>query len=177
VESAVSETQTQTLTEFLLARIAAKIEVTDTCWLWTGALNRNGYGRVHDPEERRDRAAHRVVYEAANGAKIPAGLQLDHLCRVRNCVNPAHLEPVTQRENLLRGDTITAAAAAAEKCPQGHAYEGDNLYISPKGHRFCRECHRAQVAASRQRNPEKMRAQARAADARYRARKRAERQS
>ena len=141
---------TTTLTEFLLARIASKIEVTETCWLWTGSLNRNGYGRVRHPDTQRDVVAHRLVYEAARGP-IPTGLQLDHLCRVRRCVNPAHLEPVTQRENLLRGETITAASAAATVCPAGHPYRGDNLYINPKGHRFCRTCHRERMAASRAR--------------------------
>lgn len=161
-----------TLTE-LPARFTSKMEICadSGCWLWVARMNRNGYGSYMHPESQRTVVAHRYAYEVVVGP-IPEGLQLDHLCRVRNCVNPAHLEPVTQRENLLRGDTLTAKAASATHCPAGHEYAGANLYINPEGHRLCRECHRARVAAARQRDPEKMRAQARAADARYRARKR-----
>lgn len=165
-------TQTQSLAAWL-PRFAAKVEVAKSgCWLWTARLNRNGYGMFMDPDSKRSRVAHRYAYEVARGP-IPEGLQLDHLCRVRHCVNPDHLEAVTQRENLLRGETLTAKAAAATHCPANHPYAGDNLYINPKGERLCRACHRARVAAARAKNPEKMRAQARAADARYRARKRA----
>ena len=74
------------------------------CWLWTAAL-KNGYGRITMMNPKRKTAAHRVSYEAFVGP-IPEGLTLDHLCRVRCCVNPAHLEPVTMRENIMRGTSI-----------------------------------------------------------------------
>ena len=81
--------------------------------------------------------AHRVAYELQVGP-IPVGLQLDHLCRVRSCVNPAHLEPVTSAENTRRG-----LRAMKTHCPQGHPYAGENLLIRPTGQRRCRTCHLA----------------------------------
>ena len=77
----------------------------ESCWEWVGCTNRNGYGRVW--RNRRTVMVHRLVYEATYG-DIPAGLVLDHLCRNRRCVNPAHLEPVTVRTNTLRGIGPTA---------------------------------------------------------------------
>ncbi len=85
----------------------------DACHLWTGATDPTGYGRFW--LDGKMRYAHRVGFEWAKGA-IPAGFQVDHLCRVRNCVNPAHLEAVTQRENLLRGETLAAAHASDRDC-------------------------------------------------------------
>lgn len=165
----------------LPARIVAKVEVDDSsCWLWTASLNRNGYGLTGytaSDGTRRSIVAHRFVYQTLVGP-IPEGLQLDHLCRVRCCVNPDHLEPVTQRENLLRGETIVAAEAAKTHCPQGHPYSGANLYVSPKGDRICRTCTREKAAARLAKrmaeNPEKELADHRARDAAYRARKRAQ---
>lgn len=74
------------------------------CWLWLGAINSDGYGRMRDPRTSYGRMmqAHRFFYEQVR-SPIPEGLQLDHLCRVRRCVNPEHLEPVTSRENVRRG--------------------------------------------------------------------------
>jgi hypothetical protein len=114
------------------------------CWLWTGSKS-TGYGLFAVgstlDESRRKVRAHRWSYEALKGA-IPAGLDLDHLCRVRACVNPDHLEPVTRGENARRGDA-GAHLAAKTHCPQGHPYSGDNLYIRPSdGARECRTCKR-----------------------------------
>lgn len=81
-------------------RFWQKVERTDECWLWAGAVNDSGYGAIWDGY--RLVYAHRLSYEMHGGA-IPDGMQLDHLCRVRRCVNPAHLEPVTHRENIDRG--------------------------------------------------------------------------
>lgn len=113
------------------------------CWLWQGATHR-GYGRVC--HERRSWVAHRFFYTALVGP-IPEGLTLDHLCRVRNCVNPAHLEPVTAIENYRRGQQ---GPAPRTHCPQGHAYEGDNIaWVNQGGRktRACRECRRVQSLA------------------------------
>jgi hypothetical protein len=88
-------------TRTLYERFVEKVEKTDTCWNWTGSTDR-GYGKIGLRRGVAPLYAHRVSYEFHVGP-IPAGLQLDHLCRNRSCVNPAHLEPVTQRENLARG--------------------------------------------------------------------------
>ena len=110
------------------------------CWLWVGG-KRNGYGRfgvTHGVGVY----SHRFAYELLIGP-IPAGLTIDHLCRVLTCVNPSHLEPVTNRENVLRGVSFAALHARKTHCPQGHPYSGDNLYIAPGGRkRECRECKR-----------------------------------
>lgn len=119
-------------------RFIAKVQMTDTCWLWKGALNDGGYGRLMVDGHFMARA-HRVSYELFIGP-IPAGLDLDHLCRVRHCVNPYHLEPVTRRENLMRGETIPARNAAKVECPNGHPLSGDYLSRSEPSRR-CRICY------------------------------------
>lgn len=92
-------------------------EAPSGCWLWASTLNRKGYGTIRAGGSAPKRfLAHRVAYQLVVGA-IPAGLQLDHLCRVRHCVNPAHLEAVTARENLRRGmgPAVTRARHAARR--------------------------------------------------------------
>lgn len=110
------------------------------CWIWTGAKrNRAGYGGLE--LQYRKLQAHRVSYSLFKG-HIPAGLHIDHLCRVPACVNPAHLEAVTVRENTLRGIGTPAVNAAKTHCIHGHLFSGDNLYISKRGWRVCNECSR-----------------------------------
>jgi hypothetical protein len=101
-------------------RIQAKIRVTDECWEWLAVRHPDGYGKVWF--EGRLQYAHRVTYQILVG-EIPDGLVTDHLCRNRGCVRPDHIEPVTQRTNLLRGDTFMAAYAAKDTCPRGHVYD------------------------------------------------------
>lgn len=102
------------------------------CWLWTGSLWGGGYGQF---KNARSRYAHRFAYEHFV-APVPRGKDLDHLCRVRRCVNPEHLEVVTRRENLLRGDHPTARAIRTGVCKYGHrAYAR-----RPSGRAFCRTC-------------------------------------
>jgi hypothetical protein len=115
------------------------VNKTSTCWLWTGATQQ-GYG-VHTSGGRAHKA-HRVSYEEIVGP-IPEGLTIDHLCRVRNCVNPDHLEPVSQKVNTLRGITIPALNAAKTSCVNGHAFDEGNTYIRPDGARGCRRCRTA----------------------------------
>jgi len=111
------------------------------CWPWPGAKNAKGYGiRPFKVNGRQtSTTAHRVVWERVVGP-IAVGLQLDHLCRNRECCNPSHLEPVTPLENSLRGDTVMAHNTRKTACSNGHALEGDNLHLSPEGWRVCRTC-------------------------------------
>lgn len=116
------------LLDQLPERLASKVNIDETgCWLWTACVYPGGYGMYrHNGKLQR---AHRVVYTLLVG-EIPSGLQLDHLCRVRHCVNPEHLEPVTQRENLLRGDHPNHVANRTKICQRGHPITGKK----------CREC-------------------------------------
>lgn len=91
-------------------RLWAKVDMTDGCWLWTGTVNRQGYGRFCIGGRGNTRLAHRVTYELLVGP-VPVGLELDHLCNVRGCVRPDHLEPVTHVENLRRRDARAEVAA------------------------------------------------------------------
>lgn len=102
------------------------------CWRWTASIDAYGYGRITN------RPAHRVSYEVHVGP-IPDGLQLDHLCRVRSCVNPNHLEPVTLYENLMRSEGPSAINSRKTHCKRGHPLTRDNLVeISPR--RICKTC-------------------------------------
>jgi len=138
----------------MLQRLEAKFtpEPNSGCWLWTGAITADGYGKT--AVNRMSRLAHRVFYELVNGA-IPSGLMLDHLCRVRCCINPAHLEPVTNRENVLRGTSFTAVNARKTHCNSGHPFAAGNLYLTPTGQRTCRECRNAAVRKYRTRLAER----------------------
>ena len=107
------------------------------CWLWTGSLSHNGYGAFSGAHTSR---AHRLAYEYYK-EPIPANGQLDHLCRVRCCVNPDHLEVVTNKTNVLRGIGVTAENAKRTHCIYGHAYTEQNTRYRKTGGRACRECH------------------------------------
>jgi hypothetical protein len=113
--------------------------VDDGCWLWTAAISAGGYGRSWDG--KKSIYAHRQVYEAIVGPIAP-GLQIDHLCRVRSCVNPSHLEPTTQRINILRGVSPVANNARKIYCIRGHLLSGDNLVKRSRSGRNCLTCHR-----------------------------------
>lgn len=108
------------------------------CWIWQGHLNRAGYGKFMMTKGESDIHAHRAAYLLMVGP-IPDGYHIDHLCRVRACINPAHLEAVTPRENLMRGINQTALNARKTHCPQGHAYDEVNTYWW-QGQRGCRTC-------------------------------------
>ena len=112
------------------------------CWLWTGSRTPLGYGhfRISSTEEG---YVHRWAYEFCVGS-IPEGLTIDHLCRVRNCVNSDHLEPVTQAENVRRSPIALAAINIRKThCLRGHLYDEENTYYHPSGkRRTCRTCRR-----------------------------------
>lgn len=137
-----------------LARFMAKVDLRGECWLWSGATAK-GYARFY--HSGKPRQGHRVSYEHFVGP-IPEGLDIDHLCRVRSCVNPAHLEPVTRRENLRRGETIISGHVPPYRrslpaaCPSGHPYDDKNTYIDAKGYHHCRACRRRRHAEWQRRN-------------------------
>lgn len=124
-------------------RFWAKVDKSGDCWLWTAAIcQTGGYGRVK--VDGKMLKAHRVAYELTIGP-IPDGLTLDHLCRVRRCVNPAHLDPCTMGENTSRGTTWLVHRSKTH-CPHGHPYSGENLRVDKQGYRHCRTCARDQYA-------------------------------
>jgi hypothetical protein len=114
------------------------------CWLWRGARSR-GYGALYvgRPGGRRIiETAHRLAYELHHREPIPAAVTIDHLCRVRHCVNPRHLEVVSRGENVLRGAGLSAQHARATHCVAGHPFDAANTYRTPRGIRMCRACAR-----------------------------------
>lgn len=140
----------------LADRLFAKVNAEGDCWLWTGALNREGYGHINLCRPRRTLRVHRAVWEMLVGP-ITDDMVLDHLCRIRHCVNPDHLEPVTQAENTARGAYRADATRRTECRRAGHPLTDDNLAPSGPGRSrgICRQCkneanrrHKARKAAS-----------------------------
>ena len=172
-----------------IERFTEKVQVTDAgCWQWLAYCGENGYGRFY--LAGKGWLAHRWSYEHHVGP-VPAGLQIDHLCRNRGCVNPEHMEPVTPAENVRRSVGPQAARnryAAMTHCKRGHAYDETNTRIDSKGGRVCLTCKRAKARehyeknrdayiekarAWAEANPERVREKGREAQRRYRAKKKA----
>lgn len=159
--------------EDVVTRLMRKVQKTETCWIWVGAINRaTGYG--HTKVAGKWAYVHRVMYQLLVG-EIPAGFYIDHLCRNTACCNPAHLEAVTPRENVRRGKlgVLRPPRPLSAVCPAGHLMEGDNLRISSSGRRVCRKCSLESSRRYKQANPEKVRATHRASNAKYRAKNKA----
>ena len=119
-------------------RLFPKVDATGICWLWTGAKNRGGYGVISKGRRQGAAIVHRAVWELLVGP-IPAGTELDHVCRIRACCNPDHLEPVTRAVNVARGSR-RAGVQRQTRCRNGHRFTPENtLPNGPRG-RACREC-------------------------------------
>lgn len=125
-------------------RFWAKVDKSGDCWEWTASHNGRGYGQffVSRNGKKASIRAHRWAYESVVGP-IPDGLTLDHLCRHPWCVRPDHLEPVTMRENLLRGNGWSGRHARATHCPRGHEYTLENTVYDHGTRRRCRTCKNA----------------------------------
>lgn len=136
--------------ELALEKLWARVEVTGFCWLWTGETGGGGYGRLHFQGARGQ--AHRIIYELLVGP-IPDGLQLDHLCRIRNCVNPDHVEPVTFKVNQERKvakwakpkqPTQAAIRKAKGLCQKGHVLAVVGVLTSTRGTSIRKQCRACQ---------------------------------
>lgn len=116
-----------------IQRFMSKISIKGNCWVWTGSKDKDGYGQVS--LNNKTHLAHRISYELFNDT-IPNGLTIDHLCKNTSCVNPDHLEIVTIKENIHRGESFSAINSRKTHCPKGHKYSG----VDKRGHRICNTC-------------------------------------
>jgi hypothetical protein len=128
----------------LEVRFWPKVNKTETCWLWTAGRTPAGYGSFFAREPKRIEYAHRIAWQLVNGP-LPSDLVIDHLCRVRHCVNPEHMELVTRGENNRRGiarERRIAQAKTVTHCKRGHPFDEANTYVRADGERNCRTCQR-----------------------------------
>lgn len=134
----------------LKVRFAKSISKVRGCWVWQGQQYPNGYGLI--TVKGKTKLPHRVSYEVFKGP-IPRGLEIDHLCRNRMCVNPDHLEAVTRQENQLRSNSVSGINARKTHCKNGHEFTEKNTYHRPDRphHRMCRKCSNAASLAWRER--------------------------
>lgn len=137
-------------------RFWSKVEKTDSCWNWNGAVNGTGYGSIYSIGTGLT-MAHRFSYMLTHG-EVPEGLTIDHLCRNRRCVNPAHLEAVDHRTNCLRGTGMSSRNASKTHCNCGRPFD----IITSQGARGCRTCRNARQRLYNQRNKEVVNARDRA---------------
>jgi len=124
------------------------VDSSSGCWIWTGSTNGAGYGELRVNNKKV--YAHRWSMENVKGVPIPDGMVIDHLCRNPSCVNPAHLEIVTQSTNTQRG--VGIGRPAATTCKNGHPYDAENTYVRPDGRgKNCVQCVRDRSRAYQQR--------------------------
>lgn len=122
-------------------RVEPRVNKTDDCWIWTGATNGVGYGKLGISENGvlSYPYTHIIAYEALIGS-IPDGMEIDHLCRNPICCNPKHMETVTSLENSLRGEHPNFKTARTGICKRGHLIAGENIYLRRDGRARCRAC-------------------------------------
>ena len=125
-----------------------KVKREGDCWVWTGTVANRGYGSIHH-EGRNGYLPHRLSWELLRGPS-PEGLVLDHMCQNRRCVNPCHLDPVTNRVNILRGKSIAAQNFIKTECINGHEFSQKNTRIRKDGSRICKECERERLRKFRE---------------------------
>lgn len=133
-------------------RVWEKINFTERCWLWTGADSGDDdpWGKVWDGQ--RVVPAHRWIYEEAYDVRLPPEIEPDHLCKVRLCVRPSHLDPITKRENVMRSNAPGPLAVRTNHCKRGHEFTPENTRIRRSdGGRECRSCARMRNRAAKER--------------------------
>ena len=126
-------------------RFYGKVATDGDCWVWMAGTHREGYGWFR--ADGRDVLAHRWSYEFLR-SPIPEGLVLDHLCRVRACVNPWHLEPVSDRTNIKRGEGLWVINSRKTHCIRDHEFTPANTGLDRRGNRYCKSCRRILNAQS-----------------------------
>ena len=124
-----------------------KVTREGDCWVWQGSRSNNGYGSIFH-NGRDGYMPHRLSYELLVGP-IPQGLVIDHLCKNKHCVNPKHLEPVTPRVNILRGNGLAAQNSRKTICVRGHEFSDNNTRIRKDGARICIVCERERMREAR----------------------------
>lgn len=131
--------------------LTSKINVRENgCWEWTASRTPGGYGITWDPLRKRTCVVHRYIYGLLRSV-VPEGMYCDHLCRVRHCVNPDHIEIVTHRENTMRGENFVVAKAQQTHCIHGHEFTPENTARNPSGTRRCRACARLRLRETHRR--------------------------